>query len=574
MSDAHHPPDFDLSYYVTVLLRRRWIVGCVWALTVLSAVVYAFKTRPVYQAKTLLVIEKERSSGVQYANGGLVESSNDDYYQTQYKLLKSESLLTHLYNKLDLGKTDDFGGPRGMAKLDDAVAIAPIVRSRLVYVRVEAHDPGLAARVANTLAETFVEQNLSNQLFISKEVLQALQNGREAATAYDSLPAVVNNTLIQTLKAEYAKLEAQAADLSAKLTPKHPAMLSLRSNMTALRGQIQTETDRIVRAVKTELSGQLKGNNVRIVDPAQLPNKPIRPKRIRVILIAVLIGLALGLAAAIVVEAFDQSIRTQEDVEGKLRVPFLGMVPYRPIGREEPVYAPLLTEELSLTSEAFRNLRTMVDFAAVNENDRAFLVTSSVQEEGKSYVAANIAVAFAQLGEKVLLIDGDLRRPKIHKTFAVTGTDGLSEFLAGGSGVEDLDGMLHSSAVASLKILAAGTRPPNPSELLNTPRVGAVLRWAHGRFDRVIVDCPPMFPINDTLLWGRNIPRAVFTVRFGATRAPLIRSACQKLETGGVKVLGTVVNAAKASGLAYSAYGYYYQQYYQAYHDTKPATSA
>lgn len=557
--------EVDFTHYLDVILRRRWIVLAAFCVVFVGTILWTFTTRPVYEASAMMVIEKESGTSVVSSDGSMVQSSDEDYYQTQYKLLKSESLLQQVYEKLALDKSADFAQPHGQEKLAKAITVAPVLRSRLVYVRADSHDPALCMRIANTLSELFVEQNLSNQLFISKEVLQALQiKSPGAEKNYAALPAVVNNPLIQQLKADYAKLQAQYADSAARFTPKHPTMVAMRANMDALAYQINDETLKIVQSLKTELSGQLKGNNVRIIDPAKVPEQPIKPKKLTATLLGLLVGLGFGVALAFVIELLDQSIRTQEDVENKLGLPFLGLIPLAG-QKTETVYKPLLSKEQSLTSEAIRNLRTMVDFAGVAQNAKALLVTSTVQDEGKSYVSANLAVAFSQLGERVLVVTGDLRRPTTHKVFAVSTERGLSDFLAKGQRVEELADLVQKSKVPGVEVLACGPRPPNPSELLNTPRLGALVAWAKTNYDRVIIDCTPMYPIHDTLLWGRHVSSAVFVVRYGRTRAPLVSRACQRLGEGGIKILGAAVNAAKAGGLTYSAYGYYYQQYYHAY---------
>ena len=136
----------------------------------------------------------------------------------------------------------------------------------------------------------------------------------------------------------------------------------------------------------------------------------------------------------------------------------------------------------------------MVDFAEVGSKSKSVIVSSSVQGEGKSYVAGNLAVAIAQAGEKVLIVDGDLRRSNMHKVFRVSNAKGLSDFLGGGRNTEDILPLIQPTDVKNLSILTCGPRPPNPAELLNTPRLSAFLTWAQANYDRIIVDCPPMFP--------------------------------------------------------------------------------
>ncbi|MDA8131838.1 MAG: polysaccharide biosynthesis tyrosine autokinase [Elusimicrobia bacterium] len=556
--------EFDLTYYLDLVLRRRWIVLSVWAAMVIVTSLVTFNTRPVYQGQAMLVIEKERGNSVVYQGGPAVERSNEDYYQTQYKLLKSESLLKTVYQRLDLEKYPEFSNPYGYLKLDKPVTIAPVPRSRLVYIKADSYSPVLAAEIANTVAKVFIEQNLSNQLFISKDVLAALQgekDGKKSAQVYESLPAVVNNTLIQDLKREEAKLKSQLAEASGHYTPRHPEVLALTANLKAVQEQIKAETDRVIQSLKIDLSGQLMGNNIRLVDAAMPPLKPIKPRKLFNMALSIIGGLVLGFFVSLIVEFIDQTIRTQEDVENKLSLPFLGVVPMTPFGKKATAYNHLLQQEHSLIAESIRNLRTMIDFAIVGQKSKSFMVTSTVQGEGKSYVCSNIAVAIAQAGEKVLIVDGDLRRSNLHKNFRVSNSKGLSDFLAGGKNTDDLKNLIQTTDVENLSILTCGPRPPNPAELLNTPRLSAFLAWAGEYYDRVIIDCPPMFPISDALLWGKYINSAVYVTCFGKTRVPLIRNATKRLLSAGIKILGSVVNMSKFGGLSYSYYGYYQYKY-------------
>jgi len=555
--------EFDLTYYLDLVLRRRWIVLSVWVSVIIITALVTFNTRPVFQSQALLVIEKERGNNVIYQGVGTVERGNDDYYQTQYKLLKSEALLKTVHKRLDLGRYPEFSDPYGYRKLIKPVAVAPVPRSRLVYVKADAYDPLLSSRIANMVANVYIEQNLSNQLFISKDVLAALQGGKNGnqRAVYDSLPAVVNNTLIQDLKREGAKLQSQLAEATGRYTPKHPQVVSLAANFKAVQEQIKAETDKIIQSLKIDLSGQLMGNNIRLVDAAMPPLKPIKPRKTFNMLLSLLGGFVLGLFAAVLVEFIDQTVRTQEDVENKLGLPFLGVVPMTPFSKKTTAYNHMLLKEHSLIAESIRNLRTMIDFAIVGQKSKSFMVTSTVQGEGKSYVCSNIAVAIAQAGEKVLLVDGDLRRSNLHKNFRVSNTRGLSEFLAGGKHVDELKGSIQPTDVENLSILTCGPRPPNPAELLNTPRLSAFLAWAGEYYDRVIIDCPPMFPISDALLWGKYINSVVYVTSFGKTRVPIIKNGAKRLQTAGIKILGSVVNMSKFGGLSYSYYGYYQYKY-------------
>lgn len=561
MADIDQDVELNFSQYVDVLARRRWIVAAVAALVFGASAGYAFLARPIFRASTLMNIEPP-SRGV--SSEGLDAAEKDSqYFETQYKLFKSETLLRRVYDDLKLAETPEFSG--GLQKLADAVEVMPLPRTRLCSVNAESADPRLAQRVSSTLSQYFVEQNLNNQLFMSKEVLDLLQarmSGVEAQRVNESLPSVVNNKLVQTIKEQIFSAEAQLADLRIKYTDQHPQVIALRSRLEQMKKVLSTEVENVVQSLKTQLSGQLQGNNVRIIDPAKVPSKPVKPRKELALAFGLIGGLALGVFAALLVELLDQTVRGQDDLERKIGIPFLGVIPHTRHKKDAKAYEQMLSPDVSLTSEAFRNLRTMVDFAEAVDGENAVLITSSVQEEGKSFVATNLAVALAQLGRKVLIVDGDLRRPRQHRNLLASSEKGLSDFLSGG--VKDPAELVQPTEIPNLEVISCGPRPPNPAELLNTERLAEFVAWARKRYPRIVVDCPPVFPISDTMLWGRHVRQAIFVSRFGRTRAPLIRTATARLRTGGLKLLGGVVNGARQGTMSYQD-GRYYEQYYRDY---------
>lgn len=557
-------PGFEQVF--AVVSRRRWVVAAATAVCTLGALAVSLTQPPVYRAQALVHIERERESPGLSQNSNLVERSKDDYYQTQYKLLTSYSLVERLHSGLQLGSDPEFGDPDGVLRLQKSISVKPLLGTRLVYVNIDSLSAQRAMDVANALADLFVQQNLENQLFISQEVLKALQSGPVAGRkAYEMIPAIANNRLIQELKSQEVKLQTQIGEFSQRYTEKHPSVVSLKTQLGLLQSRIDSEIEKAAGSFKTELSGQLKGNNARVVDRARLPRAPIRPNKLFYRLGGVAVGLTLGLGLAFLLELLDQTIRSQEHVEQRLNLPFLALIPLSSPPKGTKPFAEMLAPTPSLSSEAFRNMRTLVDFAHMSATHAPMLVTSSVQEEGKSHVSSNLAVAYAQMHPRVIIIDGDLRRPSLHRRFQVANERGLTNFLATGEDAGELSGLLQETGIPNLKILPCGPRPPNPSELLNTPRVAAVLAWAVANFDRVLVDSPPLFPISDTILWGRHVKHAIFVVRSGKTRLPLIKNATKRLEVSGIKPLGVVVNAATQGSLAYSHYGGYHYQYYRAY---------
>lgn len=557
MSELRQGDDNDLYSYVRIVFRRRWTVILVSGAIFSVMAAYAFLTKPVYQATAMVSVDRV---GEDLAASTTDRPDSDEgYFETQFKLITSETQLRRVYNELKLGDLEGF--KEGIKPLRDSIKVTPLPRTRLASIAVDNQDPRLAASIAAALARAFVKKNLDNQLFMSKTVLGALQaraKDGDARLIIESLPAVVNNQLIQGLKTQIYNAEAELSDLKTRFTDSYPAVMALQSRLDTMRKVRDRELDNILGSLKTELSGQLRANNVRIVDEPAVPDSPVRPRKALALFLGMTVGLGLGVLAALIVDAFDQTIQTNHDVERRLGMTFLGLIPQSRREKGAKVYAPLVSDAVTPAGEAFRNLRTIVGLSNQAFTDPFLLVTSTIQAEGKSFIATNLAVALAQLGHKVLIVDGDLRRPTQHLNLHSTAKLGLSDFLSGS--VAESGAVALKTGISNLDFVPCGTRPRNPAELLNAELMEKFIAWARGRYSRVIVDCPPVFPVSDVLLWGRHVSSTIFIAHYGRTRVPLIQTACARLRVGGVKILGGVINGAKVATTSY-ANGRYADQY-------------
>lgn len=552
--------ELDLSYYINVIFKRFWLIVGMIAVGLVAAVLVNLLMRPAYKATVLMMINQEDAGKIDSTPYGSF-ASEEDYYRTQYQLLQSRSLLEKVYKNLDLGRYEQFQNPDGLKKLEKAMDIEPITRSRLVKVSVTAYDPALAAQTVNALADTFVADNVSNRVFMGQDVIAALESTERSAAEQEllnSMPQVVNSDFIKTLKQQAAQLAAERARLAAKYTDKHPDLISVQNQLNAVNAQINTETRRLVQSIKIELSGQFSGNNIRVIDPAVTPEKPVRPRKLINLAVGLLAGGLLGLLLVFVLEFLDQSVKSSEDLEEKLKLPFLGFVPYEKTKKKESEYAALLKDGNFLQAENVRNVRTMLDFALADNHNAPLLITSSMQGEGKSHLTATLLVAMAQTGKKVLLVDGDLRRSRAHRIFKLSTEKGLSNIWDADPKKADYAANVQPvKDVPNLFVMTSGQRPPNPAELLNTPKLADFINWAVKNYDQVVIDCPAILPVSDTLLWGKYIPRAVFVIKYGETNAKLAQVALDKLRKAGIKVLGAVIGHYRPTGLSYGKYGYY-----------------
>lgn len=564
--------ELDISALISIVLKRFWLIAGMALVGLVAAILVNMFMRPVYQATVLLMINQENAGKLDASPYGNF-ASTEDYYRTQYQLLESRSLLESVYKELDLKQYEEFAG--GLDSLRKALKIAPVTRSRLVNVSVRAYDPRLATDIANTLADNFVQENVSNRISMGQDIIRALESTEtsdEEQELLNSMPQVVNSDFIKSLKQQEASLERTWAQLSAKYTPQHPEVVSVKRQLAATQAQIALETRRLVQSIKIELSGQFSGNNVRIVDPAVLPKFPVLPRKLINLVAGIMGGALIGILIVFLLEFLDQTVKSSEDLEKKLGLAFLGFVPFEKNKKKEAEYAAMLKEGNVLLAENVRNIRTMLDFTLADNRNASLLISSSMQGEGKSNLSTNLSVALAQSGKRVLLVDGDLRRCRLHKVFKVSPEKGLSNIWDADPAKADYAANVQPVAdVPNLFIMTAGQRPPNPTDLLNTPKLIDFLAWAEKTYDQVIVDCPAILPVADTVLWGKYIPRTIFVIKYGKTSTRSAQMALDKLKKANIKVLGAVIGHYKPQGLTYGKYDYYksYSYYYYSDEDKK-----
>ena len=280
------------------------------------------------------------------------------------------------------------------------------------------------------------------------------------------------------------------------------------------------------------------------------PNVPLN------IVLGTLIGLALGVGIAVLRETLETRIRNEHDVEGVTDVPILGGIVFDPRARDRPLIVHV--DPRSPRAESFRTLRTNLQFLDLGRTDRSFVVTSSIESEGKSTTGANLAIALADAGSRVLLIDADLRRPKVAEYMGVEGAVGLTDLLIGRA---DLDDLIQPWGKGQLFVLPAGQIPPNPSELLGSARMSHFIGEFNRMFDVVIYDTPPLLPVTDAAILAKNVGGAIIVVAAGRTHKNQLKGAISALGNVGAPVSGLVLTMLPTKGpdaYGYGRYGYGY----------------
>src|ERR1039457_3218937 len=454
-------------------------------------------------------------------------------------------------------------------------------------------------------------------------ILAAKNNISERA----SLLEIRDNPVVQKLRENYLDLLKIKADLESRYGEKHPKIDTVQQQLAAVHRDYGKELDDVLRAfdkryqalVETEssllkwmghekqqalelakleteyrplardaenngkvysqinqrqkeinLTGMLKANNVRILDRATQPRSPVSPRLALNLPVGIALGLIFGLLLAFTIEALDNTVKSPEAAEELVGAPLLGVIPMLSQSRQHAIAdAPerdltVFKDPTCLAAEPCRSIQTNMLFISAQKEFSLFSVTSPGPQDGKTTVAINLAITMAQAGGRILLIDTDMRRPRIHRSFGLKSDKGISSVIAGDIPLKDA---IHKSEVPNLDILPCGPMPPNPAELLHTERFRQILAECHGGYDRVILDSPPIGPVTDPAIIGGATDGVVLVLRAGHTTREATQFARRQLGDAGARILGLVINQTDRKGSGYGyGYGYYasYGRYYRA----------
>jgi capsular exopolysaccharide synthesis family protein len=371
---------------------------------------------------------------------------------------------------------------------------------------------------------------------------------------------------IAGLSGLYKRAEAQALDLNL-LEIEYNRLKRAKDTNEKLFGIV------IERSKESDLTRMLRVNNIRVVDRPITPKRPVSPNIPLNLAGGLAFGLAIGLGVAIAKEQLDRSLRTPEDVEHELGQPFLGLLPQ--VGRgpaeQSPYHSrrrkrPQVAEEsgapelfvfnspASGTAEAARAIRTNILFTSPDQAYNTLLITSAGPSEGKTTVACSIAITMAQAGQRVVLVDCDLRRPRVHRIFGRSNEHGLTTALLDVSAEAS---MANESVVPNLSFISTGPIPPNPAELLQSAAFKALLERLRGRYDRVVLDSPPLVPVTDAAILSTLVDGTILVVRASQTTRELARRALRALRDVSGRIVGVVLNAVDLENRSYGYYRYY-----------------
>ena len=705
---AEEGEELDLLAYWRVIQRRKWgVLGLAVFLTLLVTVV-VFMMTPIYSSTVTLLVEQNQAKLLSIDEIYSGVSSDQSHYQTQVELLQSNALMEAVVDRLKL-TTNPVFDPRaqhsmvkdmlvslgvGSAKASDqeirkhvVAALASMVsvegskKSQLIKVSVSSSDPQLAASIANTVADVYIEADLEARYKLTQKATdwmnshltslkgkleqseRALQDYREqhhlidtkdlslsgaagqlevmlkslvearmvraqAKSNFDqvarakgnelSMPVIQRNPLVANLMGTVSDQERKVSELANRYGSLHPKLIQAQAELKQAKRNLQIQVSDVVNGLEREYEvaraneaalagavaetkqgiqgtnrkefelttlerdvksnrdlydmfmGRLKETSTasdlqsvvaRVVDPAIVSDAPIKPKKRMVISLAFVLSLMLGIAVAFMLEYLDNTVRSAEDAERKLGLPLLAAIPAVELLAGQSAGLYYRDAPKSLFAEAIKTIRTGILLSGIDHPKKTLVVTSSVPGEGKSTVAIDLALAHAQT-KRVLLIDGDMRRPSVAKVMGLDNSHpGLSMLVLG---IETLEKCVYKIEGSTLDVLTAGSIPPNPLELLLSEKFKELLAELGEKYDIIIVDSPPVQLVSDAVVLASMATGVVFVLKADATPFQLARRAIYTLQRGGASIFGVVLNQANFKNEEYyGGYGKYnYHSYY------------
>jgi capsular exopolysaccharide synthesis family protein len=606
--------EVNIKDYLVILKRRSWVILIAFSFFTIRATIDTMKKVPQYHAIAKILIETKLPDIAPvpqaYAPSGWERT---EYIKNQLNILTSRTLATAVVQNLIESGDNTFSGNQEPARAFlGGVTVEIVPGTQLVNVGYISRNPVQATKFTNALVNVYIQQDIKKRTEAGRyasgwleaqlgELRKKLEASEVALNEFMKkeeaffMPNVEErtHTVLGDLKQQKIEIENEIIELSKRYKSKHPTMLTLQTRLQAVRDSMDEETKKLLemntkmieynvlkrevdsnkniydsllrRTKETEVSKELETTTVSIVDLADVPKSPFSPNRKRDISSGVTTGLILGLVFAFVLEYLDSTVKTAEDIEMYVRLPFLGYVPSarREAKSEQEIDLMAHKSPRSRITEAYRSVRTSIIFSSPEDRPlKTILVTSTSPQEGKTTVTINLGIVFAHANEKTLIVEGDLRKPRISASFGIENNVGVSSYLTGN---KELEEVIKSTFVPNLFIIPSGPKPPNPSELLSSTKANQFLEELKKKFDRIFIDSPPTFSVADSVILANKVDGVIDIIRSGFLNIDIILRGRQRLSEAKARILGVILNNVDVK----REDAYYYYHYYYSYSEEK-----
>ncbi|MBT9463784.1 polysaccharide biosynthesis tyrosine autokinase [Hydrogenophaga sp.] len=508
--------------------------------------------------------------------------------QTKAKLEESERVINKYAKKNEILNLGDKGSAATQTFVDFSAALAKAEQDRIKaetqYNQVRLNPESAPQAVVNEAIRAYKEQRArleaeyAKNQSVFKPDYPAMVAARAQIAELDARIKTEVNNILSSIQGQYMAAKKAEDLLRSKVSSSRSEVLNVQDrsvDMNLLSRELDTNRqvyDSLLQRLKeVSVTAGITTNNVSIVDEASVPLFPANPDLKINVGLGMMLGLFLGMLAALLREQLDDSVKNVNDIEAQFHLPLLGLVPFtKPDkGYNEPVALLAHRQPRSTFAESYRSTRTALQFSTADGAPQRFMVTSCGKGEGKTTTALALAINFAQLGQKVLLIDADMRKGGLHKMLKVSNERGLSNVL---SGDRNIDGLIQKTEVTNLAVITAGPVPPDPVELLMGPSLGELLEKAQTMgYHQIVIDGPPLLGIADAIVLGNQIQNIVFAVKASGTRKDSIKDALRRLRNAGLAPMGMVLTHARNEHTSDYAYAAYYGDGYSDRHTPRAA---
>jgi len=516
----------DLKAYFDPLKKWWWLLLVASLVASVSSFIVTRQQPPVYQASTALVIGRSAYDPNPTANDLWIGQQLANYYAD---IAQRDQVQNATMETLGLDWLPEY-------------SVRPLPNSQIIEILVRDTNPLRAQVVTNELANQLIlqaptttqGQDQDNQAFINEQ-LTNLQN--KITETQDEITNLQNQLADMNSARQIADTQQEIVALESKLT-------TLQSNYAALLSS----------------SGQDAENSLTVIEQASLPSVPVGPNKGMIILLSTTIGFLLASGAAYLLEYLDNTFKSSKEITEALQVPIIGMIPDSGKGNSDSVF--VADNPRSATAESFRSLRTNLEFADVDGNQKVLLVTGAGINIGKTFVSVNLANIIAQTGKSVILMDADLRKPSVHSYLGITNSKGLSDTFLGSFNINlYLNAVIQNLEGNNIKVIPGGRPPPNPTELLGSKKMDQIIETIKQMADVIIIDGPPLL-IADAIILSKKVDGVLVVVRHGYTNENMAKAAIEQLKRAEVKILGVVYNQIPTSMDGYPGWQQYYNKYY------------
>ena len=578
--------------YASLLWHWAWLLILLAVIAGGTAYFVSRRGTPIYRASTLIMING--APGVQ-----------SDAYSSLY--MSQQLTTTYAQTMTTQPMLEAVGKKLGVDSLPATISVQTVQNTSLMKIIATGPDPDWAALIANTMFSVFAEQvqadqaaryadskksledqmasinqqihdttdnltdvnqkiqDINNPLDIVNQKISDTQNQlndveQKIATVTlksgsDAVSILDLNTQAQ-LKSDLAQYQAEQSQLQSSLLQYQPQQTQLQTALS----QYQNSYYYLLQSYESVKLAEAQSTSIVVQkDPAVPIRTPIQPQPVRSALLAAVVGLMIAAGIVFLIEFLDDTIRDPQEITRKWGVPILGTIVTYNSARDGNLIT--VTQPRAPVSEAFRSLRANLQFASIDVPVHSLLVTSASPEDGKTTIAANLGSVIAQSGREVVVVDTDLRRPKIHKMFQLSNRLGLTnQFIQ----TQDLfDGTIKNTEIANLHVITSGNLPPNPSELLGSGRMTEILHQLSGQFNTIILDTPPMLAVSDALVLAPLVDGVLLVVKPTVTKRVALKRVIEQVQQVKANLLGVVLNDVKVSHSRYYYYrGYEYHRKY------------